>query len=306
MRTRPLVQEFETALASGSVARRTDILARITGLFIDSADRYTADQIELFGDVMIRLVRTVVAKARAEVAERLAPVAKAPSHLIRVLAFDDDAAVANSVLSQSERLTEHDLLQAARTKSQRHLLAIARRRSLSEAVTDILVERGDDEVVRLLAGHSGAQFSKAGLRRLVDRRSRDGGVAPAELGSRTDIDRYAREGKFADTVIALSRSCDLPVPAVERALLAPSAQAVLVLAKAAGLSTATTKAILQLRRADYGASTRENLSAKNLDQALSYFDRLQLENAQRALAFFRTRVKKPAGTLSPPAIAANS
>lgn len=305
MRTRPLVQEFEAALASGSVARRTEILARITDLFIHGADRYSMDQIDLFGDVMMRLVRTVVAKARADVAKRLAPIAKAPSHLIRTLAFDDDAAVANPVLSQSECLTEQDLLEAARTKSQRHLLAIARRRSLSEAVTDILVEHGDDDVARSLAGHSGAQFSQAGLRSLADRRSRDKGVSGTEFGSRLDIDRHAREGKFAETVIALSRLCEMPIPAIERALLAPGAEAVLVLAKAAGLSTATTKAVLQLRRAGHGMPARENSSAKNLEQALLRFDRLRLESAQRVLGFFRTRVRKPAEPSSPPAIAAS-
>jgi Uncharacterised protein conserved in bacteria (DUF2336) len=306
MRTRPLVEEFEAALASGSVARRIDILARITDLFICGAERYSKDQIDLFDDVMTRLVRTVVAKARAEVAERLAPIAKAPAHLIRALALDEDAAVANPVLSRSECLAERDLLEAGRTKSQQHLLAITRRRSLSEAVTDVLVERGDRDVMKSLVRHRGAQFSKAGLRRLAERQSRDGGDALAtELGSRLDIDRYAREGKFAETVIALSQLCQMPIPAIERVLLKPDAEAVLVLAKAAGLSTATTRALLQLRGANRGMATKEGIPAKNLEQALLRFDRLPPESAQRVLGFFRTRVKKPAEPPVPAAIAAN-
>lgn len=299
MRTRPLVEEFEAALASGNVARRIDILARITDLFISGVERYSKDQIDLFDDVMTRLVRTVVAKTRAEVAERLAPIAKAPSHLIRVLALDDSITVAGPVLSRSACLAERDLLEAARTKSQHHLLAIAQRLLLSEAVTDILVERGDRDVVRSLVRHSGARFSKSGLHRLVDR-SRTDEALVSELGSRLDVGRYAREGKFAETVAAFAQLTEMPIEAIERVLLKPDAEAVLVLAKAAGLSAATTKAVLQLREANRGTSARQCLPAKNLEQALLRFDRMPRESAQRVLNFFRTRVKKPAEFLVPP------
>lgn len=308
MRSRPLVEEFEAALTSGSVRSRIDILERITDLFISGAKHYSKDQIDLFDDVMTRLVRTVVAKTRSEVAERLAPITNTPPHLIRVLAFDDDAKVASPVLAQSTRLAERDLLQAARTASQLHLLAIAQRPSLSEAVTDILVERGDRDVVRSLVRHTGARFSKAGLHRLVDR-SRSDEALVTELGSRLDISRYAREGKFAETVVAFAQLSGMPVETIERMLLKPEAEAVLVLAKATGLSTATTGAVLQLRRTARGTSTAENMPAKTIEQALLRFDGLQRESAERVLSFFRTRVKKPSellAPLAPPAIAVTS
>ena len=302
MRSRPLVDEFEAALASGSVRRRIDILERITDLFVRGAKHYSKDQIDLFDDVMTRLVRTVVAKTRIELAGRLAPVANAPAHLIRVLAFDEDAEVAGPVLAQSARLAERDLLQAARTASQRHLLAIVQRASLSEAVTDILVERGDRDVVRSLVRHTGARFSKAGLHRLVDR-SRDDERLVTELGSRLDVGRYAREGKFAETVVAFAQLSGMPIETIERMLLKPESEAVLVLAKATGLSTATTGAVLQLRRTARGTSACEGMPAKTLEQALLRFDGLQRESAERVLSFFRTRVKKPVESLAPPAIA---
>jgi uncharacterized protein (DUF2336 family) len=299
MRSRPLVEEFEAALASGSVRRRIDILARITDLFVSGAKHYSKDQIDLFDDVMTRLVRTVVAKTRIELAERLAPIANAPPQLIRVLAFDDRAEVAGPVLAQSACLAERDLLQAARTASQRHLLAIAQRLSLSEAVTDILVERGDGDVVRSLVRHGGARFSKAGLHRLVDR-SRSDEVLVTELGSRLDIGRFAREGKFAETVVAFAQLSAMPVETIERMLLKPEAEAVLVLAKATGLSSSTTRAVLQLRRTGRDTSAGEGAPAKTLEQALLRFDGLQRESAERVLSFFRTRVKKPVESLSPP------
>jgi hypothetical protein len=69
------------------------------------------------------------------------------------------------------------------------------------------------------------------------------------------------------------------------------------------LSTATTGAVLQLRRTARGASSDESMPAKILEQALLRFDGLQRESAERVLSFFRTRVKKPAQSLAPPAIA---
>jgi hypothetical protein len=74
---------------------------------------------------------------------------------------------------------------------------------------------------------------------------------------------------------------------------------VLILAKVAELSAATTKAILLLRAADRG------MSAKDLDQALASFNRLQPETARRVLSFFRTRAKKPQAPAAAPPVAVN-
>jgi hypothetical protein len=113
----------------------------------------------------------------------------------------------------------------------------------------------------------------------------------------TEIYQYARDRKFEETAIALSILCDTPIDVVERALLDPGAEIVLILAKVAGLSSTTTKAILLLRAADRG------MSAKDLDTALASFNRLQPDTARRVLGFFRTRVKKPAAAMVPPAVA---
>jgi uncharacterized protein (DUF2336 family) len=371
-RTLPLIDELEAALTSGTNSRRIEMLTRITDLFVGGAARYSEEQIGVFDDVMVRLVSTIEAKARAKLAQRLAPIANAPSGVIHLLAFDDDIDVAQPVLKQSERLEDPALVANANTKSQRHLFAISQRRSLSEAVTDVLVERGDREVVHSVLKNAGARFSDAGFRILVNRSTGDDDLATI-VGMRGDIPRphflvllekassavrarlaaenpqasaaiedvvaevvggirddarnsspdfaaaqaaverqnrlrrigeaeiyqYARERKFEETAIALSLLCDTPIDVVERALLDPGAEIVLILAKVAGLSATTTKAILLLRAADRG------MSAKDLDQALTSFNRLQPDTARRVLSFFRTRVKKPTGPTVPPAVAVN-
>jgi uncharacterized protein (DUF2336 family) len=372
IRTLPLLDELEAALSGGTNARRIEILTRVTDLFVGGAPRYSEEQISIFDDVMVRLMHTIEAKARAKLSHRLAPVANAPAEVIQMLAFDDDIEVARPVLSQSERLDERALIANAASKSQQHLFAISQRQSLSEAVTDVLVERGDRDVVHAVVKNSGARFSDAGFRMLVTRSVGDDDLA-TEVGKREDIPRqhflvllekassavkarlaaenpqasstiegviaevvggirydarnaspdfaaahaaverqnrirrigeaeiyqYARDRKFEETAIALSMLCDTPIDVVERALLDPGAEIVLILAKVAGLSSTTTKAILLLRAADRG------MSANDLDQALASFNRLQPETARRVLGFFRTRVKKPAQPMVPPAVAVN-
>jgi len=75
------------------------------------------------------------------------------------------------VLSRSPALDDAQLEPIARTQSQAHLLAIARRKALSERVTDILVERGNDEVAGTVSGNDGAQFSDIGFKSLAVRAS---------------------------------------------------------------------------------------------------------------------------------------
>jgi uncharacterized protein (DUF2336 family) len=186
--TTSLIDELERALAAGSNAQRIAMLARITDLFVEGASRYTAGQINLFDEVIGKLVSAIETKARAKLATRLAPMPNAPGGVIRSLAFDDDIEVARPVLSTSERIEEADLVANARTKSQQHLAAIAERRSLSEGITEVLVERGDRQVVHTVARNTGARFSDAGFRMLVKRSTGDDALA-MQVGARRDLPR---------------------------------------------------------------------------------------------------------------------
>jgi uncharacterized protein (DUF2336 family) len=149
--THSLIPELEDAIQRGSAPQRAWTLSRITDLFLETASRLTDEHVEVFGDVMLRLIVEIETRALAEFAERLAPIANAPLDVLRRLAEDDDVTVAGPVLMQSERLPESDLLAIARSKGQQHLLAISARPVLSSAVTDALLARGDREVLRNIA-----------------------------------------------------------------------------------------------------------------------------------------------------------
>ena len=92
------------------------------------------------------------------------------------------------MLRHSPRLDDGYLSATAATHSQQHLLAIAQRSALSEAVTDVLVERGDREVVRSVAQNTGARFSNAAFRTLVERSVGDE-VLAVHVGTRRDLPR---------------------------------------------------------------------------------------------------------------------
>lgn len=181
-----LINEVENAIATGSVERRNTALRRVTDLFLVGSEQYSDDEIALFDDVIIRLAAEIELSARSLLAVRLAPVPNAPPRTIRALAFDDAIEVARPVLVQSERLDDRTLVENGKKKSQEHLLAISRRLSLSEAVTDVLVQRGNQQVILSAAENSGARFSDLGFAILVRRSAGDDKLA-ACVGSLPEI-----------------------------------------------------------------------------------------------------------------------
>src|SRR5271154_4828763 len=184
-----LLDELQTTLAHGTVARRVETLRRVTDLFINGAVDYSTDQIDLFDDVFQCLMHHIETSAKALLANRLAPIDCAPPLTIRALALDDLIEVAAPVLSRSERLDDAALIEAARSKSQAHLMAISTRRVLSGAVTDVLVQRGNDDVVHSTVNNPGAEFSERGFARLVNRAEGDDNLATC-LGLRPTLPRH--------------------------------------------------------------------------------------------------------------------
>ncbi len=186
--TATLLDELQSTLAHGTVARRVETLRRVTDLFIDGAVNYTDDQIAVFDDVFNCLVMHIEGKAKTLLAERLAPVAKAPPRIIRHLAFEDLVEVAAPVLARSGRLDDTMLIANARSKSQGHMLAISTRERLSGAVTDVLVSIGNDHVVQNVVNNDGAELTNAGYETLVARAEHDDDLATC-LGLRPSIPR---------------------------------------------------------------------------------------------------------------------
>ena len=362
-----LLEELDRAARAGTPERTGDILLRIADLFAGEAKNYSERQIGVFDDVFVRLAAHIESSARATLARRLADEPRPPVGISRMLASDDEIAVAGPMLERSRALDSATLAAIAGTKSQRHLLALSKREQLDETVTDVLVERGDDAVVLSTVHNRGARFSQHGFGKLVDRSHADADLATSvglradlprehlmrllvrashEVRSRlqmanpalaetiqeavagaasavldevdnlaceysavlqemraaqaagelqdAEIARLAAANEFEKTVVALALLCRLTPEAVERALCHARTDGVLVLAKAAGLSWPTAKAILRLRRAG------RDMSPGEYERCESGFAGLKEHVARQAIAI-QMKNLAPQGRFSRPA-----
>jgi uncharacterized protein (DUF2336 family) len=181
------LQELDIAVSQGSAESRQRALWYATDLLITG--RYTDDEIWMFGEVIGRLEQDIEVAARAQLARRLARLDNAPVNVINKLAFDDSIDIAGPVLRHSERLDARTLVANARSKSQQHLLAISKRKSIVEDVTDVLVTRGNQEVVNSVATNDGARFSDFGILHMI-KRSEGDSILIEQLGRRKDIPRH--------------------------------------------------------------------------------------------------------------------
>jgi uncharacterized protein (DUF2336 family) len=190
-----IADEVEAAMVAGSETKCTETAARVTALFLASAGSYSPEQIELFGDVFDRLVNTIELRALADVSARialaelscqLAPIPQAPLSIIRRLARHEEIAVAGPVLTESPRLNNDDLIEIAKIKSEKHLIAIAGRWWLQEVVTDALLARRFPSVSRRLVANPGARISAAGFTVILAQALSDPELAVA-TGIRADL-----------------------------------------------------------------------------------------------------------------------
>jgi uncharacterized protein (DUF2336 family) len=349
---RSLIDDLEVAITQRDIASRAEILRRITDLFAAGSVNYGGEQTALFDDVMGRLVNEIDHSARVAFGERIAMLSKSPPKITRNLALDDSIDVAGPVLKRSESLDEDTLILGAKTKGQDHLFAISQRSRLSENVTDVLVERGDQKVVISTAANAGARFSDFGYTKLVSRSKNDSELAllvwarpeipreylltlfesaseivqrrfetadrskaklvhemikqaadqlqtslrdyssdfaaamahVAQLHQKGELTeqrlcRFAEGGKFDEATAALSLLTDLPVGAIERALVHDTGDQLLVLAKSINLSWKTTRAILAVRSGAGG----------EFPEYFERFNRLRPETARAAIQFYRLR-----------------
>jgi uncharacterized protein (DUF2336 family) len=184
-----LIKEIQDHTTSGSIKKQLRALTRMTDLFAAGSSHYSAQQVELFGEVFKALVAVIELKTRVKLARHLATSPDAPAALVRALACDETIAVAAPVLSQSMVLSEDDLAVSAGTQSQGHLFAIAQRPTISEAITEILIHRGESKVVHAVAKNPGARISDDSFGELVVRSAVDAELA-LRVGARHDIPRH--------------------------------------------------------------------------------------------------------------------
>lgn len=211
-----IITELEAAVRGGSSEKRVNTLRQVTNLFLHDGERLSEDQIKVFDNVLCMLVSRVETRARAELSKHLAPVDYAPVDVIQRLARDDEISVAESVLMHSTRLSEHTLVEVAATKGQDHLMAISGRQHLTEAVTDIIVDRGERRVIRKLANNQTARFSETGYSGMMAHAEDDDELTEI-IGLRVDLpDKHLRDLLRRATDAVRAKLMSSAPPALQR------------------------------------------------------------------------------------------
>jgi uncharacterized protein (DUF2336 family) len=185
--TKSYLRDLDEAILRGSAESRERALWHATNLLI--AGSYSEEEVLTFGNVIGRLAEEIEVEVRAQLSDKLSRFDAAPANVIHKLAFDDAIEVAGPVLERSTQLDDETLVANAWSKSQAHMLAISRRESITPAVTDVLVARGNSAVVSSLAGNGGATFSSPSLLHMVKRAEGDS-ILAEQLGLRKDIPRH--------------------------------------------------------------------------------------------------------------------
>lgn len=181
------LRDLDDAVTRGSPESRSKALWHTTDLMMTGS--FSEDEIWTFGEVVTRLASEIEVAARAQLAQRVARFDRAPVNIVHKLAFDDAIEVAGPVLRESKQLEPYALVANVCTKSQTHMLAISKRETLVESVTDELVTRGNQEVVKSVVQNNGARFSDFGFLHMIKRAEGDS-ILAEQLGLRKDIPRH--------------------------------------------------------------------------------------------------------------------
>ena len=199
-----LIPGLEEIVRHGDRKRRSEAARRIAELFLQGAANFRSDHVDLFDGILVDLVPHTEIGARADLAERLSILANAPRVLVGQLAQEDEISIAGPLLRRSPVIDEQVLIEVARLRGQDHLLAMSERPTLSPDLTDIIVRRGDRDVVRRAAGNTGAQFSQAGYSALIKRAGQDG-VLTLKVGQRDDLSDTQLKDLLAGSIDILRR-----------------------------------------------------------------------------------------------------
>lgn len=308
--------DLEKLYALGDADKRPEALDVVTDLFFATRESLGPAELEFFGAALERIAFNLTTKERAKLATRLADVHNAPEALIRKLA-GDEITVARPILEQSPCLSEEDLIELASSHDQEHLRAIAHRETLTSQITEVIVGRGDDDVLECITRNEGANFSDDGLARLSESAGKNRKLFSA-LTQRSDVPDvlvaearhsiaelnarelkeiaknrrphskeikehmlagFARANMLEETIRCFSLITGHPEVFVKQCFLHARISALSQLCKANGFETTTYAALLKLR------SKVGDLKGQTVANAMRDYRYLTRREAQRALGY---------------------
>ena len=145
---------------------RAALLKRLADVVSLPGSRINAFERAVTGDLLVEMLRLASFPERKRVAERLAPLSEAPNALTRFL-LRDAPEIAGLLIDRCAALNDADLLGCARDAGAEHRLMIARRRGLSEVVTEELIRHEETAAIEALLRNGEARLSQSGVEHIV-------------------------------------------------------------------------------------------------------------------------------------------
>jgi uncharacterized protein (DUF2336 family) len=161
-----LKQLFDLA-RDKTAAGRTILAKVVSDLFFSRETTVTDRERALMTDILRHLILEAEIELRRKLAERLSTISDAPRELLVTLA-NDEIEVAHPILINSTLLCDEELIEIIRHRTIEHQLAIAARKTVSESVSDALIEVGQEDVVERLLENERANISQAAMAYLVE------------------------------------------------------------------------------------------------------------------------------------------
>lgn len=152
----------------GSSEKRRELPRQITDVFLANQPERTNRESELFDEIIGAVSADLETQVRIELARKIAVSDVPVRRTARRLAMDV-IEVAGPVLEHSKALSETDLIDVIKAKSQDHMMAVTKRPHIGEDVSSALVAKGEDRVVASLLENPTARMNRETFQRVAER-----------------------------------------------------------------------------------------------------------------------------------------
>ena len=171
--------DVERLIADPSADSRADAAERVARQF--STETLSDAERALATEIFRLMVRDAEVRVREALALNLKENPSVPHDVALALANDEET-VAVPVLATSAVLTDSDLIAIISSRGAAQRLAIAGRQQVSAAVSEAIVDTGDEPALTRLVANEGADLSEGLLTRVTDEFGNREGVQNALVG----------------------------------------------------------------------------------------------------------------------------
>jgi len=160
-------QDVQRLLTDPSAENRAITAEKISGQFDTGV--LSEKERQLAEDIFRMMAHDAEERVREALARNLKDAPNLPPDVAKSLAADVSDKVALPVLQFSPALDDADLIEILRSAGEARQEAIAEQATVSQAVSDAIIDTGNEAAVAKLVGNDGADISEATLSKVADK-----------------------------------------------------------------------------------------------------------------------------------------